>query len=1081
MSTAQASQPIRVLLVEDNLGDARLLREFLRDGASVNAELVHVTRLADAQGEIRRQAADVILLDLSLPDSQGLDTVASMLRDAGEASVIVLTGLHDEVLAEEALRSGAQDYLVKGEFVARGLQRAIRYARERKERENEHRRAEAALGLLQRLTQAIGQADDVEQALGVVLAEVCRTTGWATGESWLPDRAGAHLERGPTCAGEGEALQRFHAASECLSFGPGEGLPGRVWVSRSPLWVPDVGEAPDFCRRDLARDTGLRAAIVIPVLTDADVAAVLAFFHTEARDQDERLVSLVAAVASQLGGMVQRKRIEDAWRQSEARLRRLMESSYEGIFVVDPDARMEYVNPRAAEMLGYPAESMLGRTVFDFVPEQMHGESQARLERRRRGESEMSEVPMLRGDGTEFWALTKASPIVDSHGGFRGSLVMISDITERKRAEDAERLLAEAGEAFAMSLDLEATLRHIGHLLVPRLADWSVIVVLDEAGELQIERITAADPRKEHSLRTMLERFPHHRSPETHPVGRVLHTGESVLMPDIDAVVLAQIASGPEHREMLRELDPRSTLVVPLIAHGRVFGAMTLTVSDSGRRFGQWELQLTEEVARRAALALENAQLYERARHALCARDEVLGFVAHDLRNPLGAVAMTVELLRDRTTPEAEREEHLTAVLRSVDQMNHLIQDLLDITRLESGRLRIEPEPLELRPLLLEACALVERRAAEAKLTLERDWSGELPRVWADRKRVLQVLSNLLGNAVKFTSAGGHVTLRAGLRDGRATISVIDTGIGIAPEHMHHLFDRFWQAEGAHRGGVGLGLVIAKGLVEAHGSTIEVESEPGRGSTFSFSLPLAPTEPGATAEPVSSPAAQDESRHTEPPRPLRVVMADDHAILLNSLAQLLQNDSRFEVVAKVGTGEQAVERVHALRPDLVVMDLAMPGIGGIEAIRRIAGSGDNVPVLALTANPEEESLLPALEAGASGYVLKTAAHEELFGAMIAAARGEVPIDAAGNRLLLERFRARMNPLDDDPLAETTERERTLISLAAQGYTSSEIGKRMYLSPKTVDSYRSRIMRKHGLKHRAHLVRFAVQTGLLTAD
>jgi PAS domain S-box-containing protein len=1074
---------VRILVVEDNPGDARLVRELLRECSSLAAEVVHVERLSDACAHPGAAAVDAVLLDLSLPDSRGLDTVTRMLVAVPDVPVIVLTGLHDEALAEEALRIGAQDYLIKGEFDARLLERSIRYAHERKERENEQRRTRAALALLQRLTLAIAQAADVERALQVVLAEVCLATGWATGESWLPDRGGKRLERGPFWVGDDEPLRRFHEESEALVLGCGEGLPGRVWKSGKPCWEPDVGRSREFCRMELARETGLRAAIVIPVLTGSEVVAVLAFYHTEARTEDERLVRLVAAAAAQLGGMVQRKRIEAALRQSEARLRRLMDSSYEGIIVVDAQAKMEYVNRRAAAMLGYSAAEIVGRPVLDIVPRQLHEESNARLERRRRGESEMGELRLLRKDGTEFWALTNASPITNEHGEFAGSLVMVSDITERKRAEASERILADAGEVFAGSLDFQETLHRIGHLLVPRLADWCVIIVLDESGELQVERIAAADPEKEARLRGMLDRFPHHRSPEKHPVGRVLHTGQPILLPSIDEEMLARIATDGDHLELLRTLDPRSTVIVPLTGHGRVFGAITMTGSESGRRFDTQDLALAEELASRASMAIENALLYERAKHALRARDEVLGVVAHDLRNPLSAIAMSVDLIDDVGLSETQRRTNLEAILSSVDQMDHLIQDLLDITRIEAGRLRIDTEPLPLKPVLGEARALVERRAATQGLEVGSEVIGSLPPVLADRQRILQILSNLLGNAVKFTPAGGRITLRAETRGGEALVSVSDTGCGIRAEDLPHLFDRFWQARGPQRDGAGLGLAIAKGLVEAHGGTIWAESEVGVGSTFSFTLPLVSEESAGDGTADASPGWIPVPAIPAPSAdaPLRVVLVDDHPIVMSSVEGLLRHDGRFDVLAKVTSGEQAIERVRTLHPDLVLMDLAMPGIGGIEAIRQIRAFDDEVRMVALTANPEEESLMPALDAGANGYVLKSAPRTEFVGAVLAAAEGAVPLDVAGNRLLLERYRELKRQSVVSPLATLSDQERTLLTLAAEGYTSTEIGKRVYLSPKTVDSYRSRLMRRLHLHHRADLVRFAVRTGLLTAD
>jgi PAS domain S-box-containing protein len=815
---------------------------------------------------------------------------------------------------------------------------------------------------------------------------------------------------------------------------------------------------------------------VVPVLTGKEVVAVLAFFHAEPRDEDPRLMRLVATAAAQLGTLIERKRAEEALAASEDRHRALVQGLHDGVFVCDAENRILEATERIGELLGCNATELIGLRVSDIVaPEDLASAPLRRQQLQRTGKLLSARVLRF-GDGKPVPAEVASVLLEDGRVE-----CVVRDISERKATEQAERLLAEARKTFVSSLDLPETLRSLAASLVPQLADWCVIDLLDEMGQLQVMEIHAADPAKEALLHRMLERFPHHVSGESHPVGRVLQTGEPLLLTEITADFLERTIPDDEHLGYLRKLAPKSSLVVPLIASGRILGAITLSRSDSRPRFGPRELWLAGELAHRAGLAIGNANLYTQARQALRVHDEVLSIIAHGLRNPLGAASMSAALLLDTPLSEEERAQQLEVILRSADQMGRLIQDLLDATRLEAGRLRIKPEPLQLTPVLSEARQMLEARATALGLTIRTEILGSLQPVRADRQRILQVLSNLLGNAIKFTPAGGTITLRVEARTEDVLVSVSDTGIGIAVDYVPHLFHRFWQARSSHRGGAGLGLAIVKGLVEAHGGKIQVESEVGRGSTFSFSLPAAVADEDAvvavsTHAPIPAAATGD----AQPEKPLRVVLADDHPILLSSLAQLLGRDGRFDVVTRVTSGEQAVERVRTLRPDLVVMDLAMPGIGGIEATRQIISETEGVAALVLTANPEEESLIPALEAGARGFVLKSAHRDELIGALLAAARGEVPIDMAGNRLLLERYREQKRRKAESPLAETTEQERTLLALAAEGYTSAEIGKRIFLSPKTVDSYRSRLMRKLRLQHRADLVQFAVQTGLLTA-
>ena len=229
-------------------------------------------------------------------------------------------------------------------------------------------------------------------------------------------------------------------------------------------------------------------------------------------------------------------------------------------------------------------------------------------------------------------------------------------------------------------------------------------------------------------------------------------------------------------------------------------------------------------------------------RRALQARDEVLGIVAHDLRNPLSAISLQAAAL-GRGGPGSERSNQQAAerISRAANRMDRLIQDLLDVTRVEAGALRLQCSPLSVRDLVIEAVTAQRSLADSSGRRIELDLDPEeLPEVWGDRNRLLRVFDNLIGNAIKFTEAGGQVTVGAATREGDVVFRVSDTGCGVSPENLPHVFDRFWQAaEHAGRLGAGLGLPITKGIVEAHGGRIWVEGTLGRGSTFFFAIPCA--------------------------------------------------------------------------------------------------------------------------------------------------------------------------------------------------------------------------------------------------
>jgi len=252
-------------------------------------------------------------------------------------------------------------------------------------------------------------------------------------------------------------------------------------------------------------------------------------------------------------------------------------------------------------------------------------------------------------------------------------------------------------------------------------------------------------------------------------------------------------------------------------------------------------------------VAIENARLYRASVHATELRDQVLGIVAHDLRNPLSTILLNAAALTRRgPDPERRSQKRTEAIQRSATRMNRLIQDLLDVALMESGQLTIEPAQLNARDLIVGAVEMQRPLASSSSIELRVDVDRDLPDIWGDRDRLLQVFENLIGNAIKFTRAGGCITVSATSRDHQDIFRVADTGSGIAPENLSHVFDRFWQASKAGGLGAGLGLPITKGIVEAHGGRIWVESTSSRGTTFSFTVPQATPDQGRPSGPRGS-------------------------------------------------------------------------------------------------------------------------------------------------------------------------------------------------------------------------------------
>jgi signal transduction histidine kinase len=270
------------------------------------------------------------------------------------------------------------------------------------------------------------------------------------------------------------------------------------------------------------------------------------------------------------------------------------------------------------------------------------------------------------------------------------------------------------------------------------------------------------------------------------------------------------------------------------------------------------DLRLAERIAQSAALAVDNARLFREARQAMRAREEVLSVVAHDLRSPLGAISVSAELLTSFSLQPREQAYHMEIIQRATSRMSRLIQDLVDVDKIDSGRLSIERYVQEVEPLIDETVDLFRTRTLAKKIELRSEMPDGMLRIDADRYRLLQVLSNLVENAIKFTPAGGAVRIRAEAAGKEVRISVEDTGEGIAEAHLPRIFDRYWQGTEMAAKGAGLGLAIARGIVEAHGGRIWAESEVGRGSVFTFTIPNADApSPGREPDLASSSARRE--------------------------------------------------------------------------------------------------------------------------------------------------------------------------------------------------------------------------------
>jgi len=589
-----------------------------------------------------------------------------------------------------------------------------------------------------------------------------------------------------------------------------------------------------------------------------------------------------------------------------------------------------------------------------------------------------------------------------------------SDVEQRRT-----RFLANVSALLATTLDYEATLRNLARLAVPELGDWCVIDMLDEQAQMRRVAVAHVEPAKE-SLAWELERRYPMRPDDAYSPARVAHTGRAELLPEVTEAILAEAAHDVAHLDLLRQLGLASSMSVPLIARGRTLGSLTVAISRPGRHYTREDLAFTEEVAARAALAVDNARLYREAQETSRLKDEFLATLSHELRTPLTSVLAWMWMLRRGRLDGSAVERARDTMEKSMRSLLRIIDDLLDVSRAIRGQLRLDVRPIGLGPVIQAAVDAVRPAASAKDIRLRTTIDSDAGLVQGDPSRLQQVVWNLLNNAIKFAPAGGRVHVRLERGDSAAIVTVCDSGPGIPPEFLPHAFERFRQADASAtraQGGLGLGLDIVRHLIELHGGTVKVES-PGEmgGATLIVTLPL--------LEPARTPASAEASVQVEPARPelavapssgldgVRVLIVDDEADTREVLSVLLAGAG-----GEVRTSASAAEALATLarwQPDVLLADIAMPGDDGyalLSTVRSLAPTrGGEIPALALTAYAHPQDRERALAAGFLDYLVKPFEPPALVAAIAKLARTR----RASRRVAAPRAGGMIMLVDDDP-------------------------------------------------------------------
>lgn len=505
----------------------------------------------------------------------------------------------------------------------------------------------------------------------------------------------------------------------------------------------------------------------------------------------------------------------------------------------DADERCRFATVAYERSFGVAPDWIVGRHMRDllgtsydldapYIDAVLRGESQ---------EVERSTVDSSRGTERRCRTTYVADTVGDTVRGFFVIRRDVSADSELLRIEAEQSVLADAGIAFQASLDYKQTLQQVAKLILRHgFGELCIIDMLDPDGSVERVTVIHTDPGMADSC-ARLAAMPLDRE---HLLAAPALATRTPHLIDITDELTTSLARDADHLAVLRGLALRSAIMLPLVTPTRLLGALVIASRESGR-YMERDLVITSEVAHRAACAIENAQRYENARRASDARDEVLGIVAHDVRSPLDGIRLALELVARR--PSVALDPIALAALQtataSIAHAHRLMADLLDVRRIEAGVLAVDGTVMPIESIIDEAVRSNQLAATAASHELVRVVAAVIPAVRIDHDRILQVLENLIGNAIKFSAAGGRIRVEAVAELDNVVVSVRDTGPGIATEDLARVFDRFWRSGGARRDSAGLGLSICKGIIEAHGGRIWAESEPGAGSSFRFSIPIA--------------------------------------------------------------------------------------------------------------------------------------------------------------------------------------------------------------------------------------------------
>ena len=632
----------------------------------------------------------------------------------------------------------------------------------------------------------------------------------------------------------------------------------------------------------------------------------------------------------------------------------------DGVIMVDTAGEVVAANDAAQRMFGPKLVRGVAISAVD-----------ARLGGLVNGATEDATSELAHDDTTLDVRVTKVKDDVSHRVG---TAILAHDITTRRRAEARQALLTEASLTLSSTLELDAAMQRLAGFLSQHMGGTVVIDIAENGQFSRRAAATEAGPDVDAKLR----QFP--ASSELHPAQQAFRLGKSLLYNDVSEEFLRTIAQSEGHYRLLRSLRVRALAVVPISSGRQLIGALTIGRATD---FNDDDIDTLDELAAITARAVQNIWLYHAAEQANHAKEEFLATLSHELRTPMTAILGWIQLLRSGTLDDSTTREGLQAVERSAHAQAQLIDDLLDLSRIQMGKLHLQMQMIDIAAVLRAAAGTVRPAANAKEISIDVHAGADLV-VYGDANRLQQVIWNLLSNSVKFSERGGKVTLDAHREGSHVRIDVSDTGRGIEPDFLPYVFDRFRQADSAATrkyGGLGLGLAIVRQLTELHGGSVSVASEgAGRGAKFSVCLPV----PAAQAVPDEKP------RETAVPSldGMRVLLVEDDRASAQVLTVILK-----QAGAEVRTENSARAALAALRdemPDLLVSDIAMPDTDGLALIREIRSTlritPSHLPAIALSAFSDMKTRVEVLGAGFQKFLQKPVDNDVLVRAVAEVAK-----------------------------------------------------------------------------------------------